>query len=71
MNNQAIRLKDHFESGKTITRLTALTDLGIFELSSRVIQLEKQGMEIKRKWVKVTNRWNETIRVKEYWTEGL
>jgi hypothetical protein len=65
--SQASRLKEHFEAGKSITRLSALTDLGIFELSARVIDLENTGMTIDRKRITVTNRWGEKASVTKYW----
>jgi len=65
--SQASRLKEHFDAGKSITRLSALTDLGIFELSARVIDLENIGMTIDRKRITVTNRWGEKVSVTEYW----
>ena len=60
------RLKD----GRTVTRLSALTELGIFELSARIKSLEASGNVIQRKTVTVVNRWGEKTRVKEYWIEA-
>jgi hypothetical protein len=67
--SQRERLQEHFLSGKTITRLTAYEDLGIFELSSRVGELEAGGCVIPRKNMTITNRWNEKVRVTLYWME--
>jgi hypothetical protein len=67
--SQKTRLLDHLNSGKTINRLTALVDLGIFELSARIIDLEKSGFTINRKKTKITNRWGEPINVTVYWKE--
>ena len=64
--SQRQRLKEHLESGKSITRLSALTELGIFELASRVGELEKEGFEIDRQRIKVWNRWNEAVTVTKY-----
>ena len=64
--SQRTRLKEHLESGKSITRLSALTELGIFELASRVGELEKDGFEIQRERIKVWNRWNESVTVTKY-----
>jgi len=64
--SQRERLKTHLESGKSITRLSALTELGIFELASRVGELEKDGFEIQRERIKVWNRWNEAVTVTKY-----
>jgi hypothetical protein len=67
--SQKTRLLDHLNSGKTINRLTALVDLGIFELSARIIDLERSGFTINRKKTKITNRWGEPINVTVYWKE--
>ena len=66
---QKARLLKWFQDGKKITRLSALTELGIFELSARVIELENAGNVIARKSAKITNRWGESCTVKEYWME--
>ena len=64
--SQRTRLREHLESGKSITRLSALAELGIFELASRVGELEKDGFEIQRERIKVWNRWNEAVTVTKY-----
>jgi len=64
--SQVSRLKEHLENGSTLTRLSALTELGIFELSSRVIALERGGYPVKKERVKITNRWGESISVVRY-----
>ena len=66
MNGQKERLRNHLESGKSITRLSALTDLGIFELSSRIGELVADGFEINRQRIKVVNRFGEVVNVMEY-----
>lgn len=67
MNTQEQRLLEHLQSGKTITRLDALTELGLFELSARIVGLEQKGYVIDRKRITVTNRFGEQIKVAEYW----
>ena len=66
---QSQRLEAHLKSGKTITRMTALQELGIFELSARVVELEAKGCVIDRKPLTVVNRFGENVRVKLYWME--
>lgn len=63
---QRQRLKDHFENGKTVTRLTAFIDLGICELSSRIGELEKSGYAVAREMINVTNRFGEEVKVMRY-----
>lgn len=66
---QAGRLLDALLDGMAVTRLSALTELGIFELSARIKDLEAIGHTIQRKTVEVTNRWGEKTRVKQYWID--
>jgi hypothetical protein len=63
---QTERLKEALTSGHKITRLTALVDLGIFELSARIGELEKQGHKFNKPRIKVTNRFGESVTVVEY-----
>jgi len=65
-DTQAGRLLAHLQAGKTITRLQSFIELGIVELSSRCIDIEREGYKIDRKRVKVQNRFNETVSVTEY-----
>ncbi len=63
---QTERLKEALTSGHKITRLSALVDLGIFELSARIGELEKQGHKFNKPRIKVTNRFGESVTVVEY-----
>jgi hypothetical protein len=65
--SQESRLLSAFLAGRKITRLSALTELGIFELSARIKKLESEGNQIQRQSITVTNRFGEKTRVKEYW----
>lgn len=65
-DTQAGRLLMHLQSGNTINRLSALIELGIFELSARVIDLEKDSWIIVKKRVQVINRFQEKTSVTEY-----
>lgn len=68
--SQESRLLSAFLAGRKITRLSALTELGIFELSARIKDLEAVGHTIKRRRVTVHNRWGEKASVCEYWIEA-
>lgn len=68
--SQEQRLLDWLKSGLTVTRLLALTELGIFELSARIKDLEAGGHTVKRRRVTVHNRWGEKASVCEYWIEA-
>jgi hypothetical protein len=65
-NTQAGRLLEHLTSGKSINRLSALVELGIFELSARIIDLETHGFKVNKERKTVTNRFNEKTSVTEY-----
>lgn len=65
--NQCERLLKHFQEGRSITRLESFTVLGICELSSRIGELKAQGHPIVSEWIKVPNRFGETVRVKKYY----
>lgn len=66
MNNQASRLLDHLKTGATIHRLSALIDLGIFELSARVIDITNAGYSINKTRISIQNRFGEKASVVEY-----
>lgn len=65
--SQESRLLSAFLAGRKVNRLSALTELGIFELSARIKKLESEGNKIQRQTIKVTNRFGEKTHVKEYW----
>lgn len=65
--SQEMRLLDWLQSGKKISRLEALVELGIFELSARIKKLEALGYVIPRKRKTITNRYGEKGSVQEYW----
>lgn len=65
-NTQAGRLLQHFQSGKTINRLGALVDLGIFELSARLIDLQNCGYQFNKSRKVIINRFGEKCHVMEY-----
>ena len=48
----------------------AMLDLGILRLASRISELKKAGVPIRRDWAKVTNRHGETCNVLRYSLDG-
>jgi hypothetical protein len=66
-NGQRERLKKHLDKGLQITRLSALTRLGIFELSARLIDLQREGYKIDKRSIIVNNKFGEKTRVMLYW----
>ena len=58
------------EKNTHITTLDAMLDLGILRLASRISELKKAGVPIRRDWAKVTNRHGETCNVLRYSLDG-
>lgn len=63
---QRERLKEHLDSGKSITRLSAFNEIGIFELSARIVELEKGGYNVLKTRETVTNRYDEKVSITRY-----
>lgn len=51
---------------KGITALQALNTCGCFDLAGRIRDLKEDGYPITGDWVKVTNRFGEKVRIKQY-----
>ena len=66
MNTQNDRLLEYLKTHDGITQVEALNELGIFRLASRVNDLKKKGFDISGRMIFVRNRFDEEIRVKEY-----
>jgi len=66
MNTQASRLLEHMQQGKSIDRLSALIELGVFELSARIIDLQNSGHSINKTRKQIINRFGEKASVVEY-----
>jgi len=60
------RVFDHLLTVGPIRPMTALNDLGIYRLASRINDLRKAGHKIKTKKVEVVNRWGESSYIAEY-----
>jgi hypothetical protein len=63
---QEKRLLNYLQQGNKITRLKALTELGIFELSSRIVALQKQGYVFIKNRIVVNNQFGEKCSIVEY-----
>lgn len=64
--NQNERVFDHLLTVGPIRPMTALNDLGVYRLASRINDLRKAGHKIKTKKIEVVNRWGESSYVAEY-----
>ena len=66
---QAERVLDWLQSGKTITTLDAFQELGITRIAARVFELKEQGVLVKKRMLKVINRYDEACYVAEYFID--
>ena len=64
--NQKERLREWLDSGKSITRMMALVELGIFELSRAIISLEAERYPIRKRKFPYKNQYNEITTLVEY-----
>lgn len=64
--SQRDRLVEHFDSGKTLTRLDAWRKLGILEAPARISELRGAGYPIVTEMVTVKNRYGERVRVAKW-----
>lgn len=60
-------IKDHLESGKTLTRLEALSDLGIMNPTARISELRADGIPVETRMVGVYNRWDAKVKVAQWY----
>lgn len=72
MKTQNQRLLKHFGQGKTITVLTAITELGILNPKARISELRHPkagdiGWDIRDRWITVYPACGGTCKIKEYW----
>lgn len=63
--SQKERIRAYLESGKTLTRLNAWSELGILECPARLSEMRAEGYPVKTKMITVTNRYGEAVRVAE------
>ena len=63
---QKQRVLEFLQTGNKLTRLTAWTDLGILEAPARILELRREGHQIKTTMVPVHNRFGEIVRIAEW-----
>lgn len=55
MKSQRQEIKEHLESGRSITPIEALNLYGCFRLSGRIYELREQGMNISKVMAEASN----------------
>lgn len=68
---QEQRLIKHFKKIKTIDPIRAWSNLGIYRLSARILELRKKGYEIETQRKAVKNRFGEECVVAQYRMRGM
>ena len=69
MNTQEQRIMQYLSDFGSITALEALRDLGVMRLASRVCDLRKKGVDIKKKTEHAINRYGERCVVVRYYID--
>lgn len=64
--NQCERILRHMTDYGSITSATAMQEYGIYRLASRISDLKKRGVPIKREMVSGKNRYGETTCFARY-----
>lgn len=64
------RIIDYLENNGKITQISALNELGVMRLASRISDLRRLGYPIQSKTETVKNRFGETCYIKSYFIEG-
>ena len=64
--NQTTAIKNHLESGKTLTSMEAFKLYGCTRLSAKIFDLKKRGMNIDSVPTVGTNRYGDSVRFVTY-----
>ena len=60
----------HMEAFGSITSLEAMQEYGIMRLASRITDLKKAGIPIRREMISKNNRYGETVTFARYSLSG-
>lgn len=63
---QCERIVRYMNEFGCITPLDALSDLGVMRLASRISDIRKSGVPIKKEMVSAKNRYGETVHFAKY-----
>lgn len=64
--SQKDRIRNYLDSGQTLTRLNAWSELGILECPARISELRSEGYPVSTTMITVLNRYGEAVRVAEW-----
>ena len=63
---QTEKIMNHLQNFGSITAAEAMSEYGIMRLASRISDLKKSGVPIRREMVKAKNRFDEDVVFAEY-----
>ena len=64
--NQCSKIEDYMRKFGSISTMEAFRDLGITRLGARIMELERQGLPIERKYESALNRFGEKTHYTRY-----
>lgn len=64
--NQCRLIAEYLQQGNALTSALAMRKFGIMRLASRVYDLRKKGIEVKKEMEVSRNRYGKTIRFAKY-----
>ena len=67
---QPEKIMNHLQTYGSITSLEALSEYGCMRLASRINDLKKSGVPIRREMVKTKNRYGEPVAFAKYSLEA-
>ena len=70
MSNQQERIMIYLTYHGSITPAEAYENYGIMKLSTRISELIRKGVKIRKEYVADTNRYGETVRYMKYYYVG-
>jgi hypothetical protein len=63
---QTQRILEFCQKWGAIDRIRALQRCGVIELSARIVELEREGYEFEKGWIKRVNQFNEKYKLRTY-----
>ena len=66
MKTQRDRIVEYINEFGSITALEAVRDLGVLQLSARLVELERQGYRFEKKSETSKNRYGENVHYTRY-----
>jgi len=66
MQTQYEAMLEYLEDGNMLTRMEALTDLGIMNPTARISEMRANGVPVVTRMIGVYNRWDTKVKVAQW-----